>query len=76
MSGMISAAAEGEPMGTAGSHGSKKGELWCPQGAAFAKSSNALFVADYVNGRVVVYDTNTMEHMRTFGERFRTPSVA
>jgi len=61
--------AEGEPMGTAGSHGSKKGELWCPQGAAFAKSSNALFIADHINGRVVVFDTNTMEHMRTFGSR-------
>lgn len=41
----------------------------CPQGAAFAKSSNALFIADHINGRVVVFDTNTMEHMRTFGSR-------
>eukprot|EP00322_Chrysochromulina_rotalis_P029239 CAMPEP_0115834230 /NCGR_PEP_ID=MMETSP0287-20121206/3577_1 /TAXON_ID=412157 /ORGANISM="Chrysochromulina rotalis, Strain UIO044" /LENGTH=331 /DNA_ID=CAMNT_0003287661 /DNA_START=15 /DNA_END=1010 /DNA_ORIENTATION=- len=65
--------AEGEPMGTAGSHGSKKGELWCPQDAAFAKSANALFVADQINGRVVVYDTNTMEHMRTFGSRGSEP---
>ena len=65
--------AEGEPMGTAGSHGSKKGELWCPQGVAFAKSANALFVTDHINGRVVVYDTNTMEHMRTFGSRGSDP---
>ena len=65
--------AEGEPMGSAGSHGSKKGELWCPQGVAFAKNANALFVADYINGRIVVYDTNTMEHMRTFGSRGAEP---
>ena len=62
------ALADGAPLGKAGSHGSKNnGELWCPHGVTIAKGS--AYVADYINGRVVVYDISNMEHLRTFGER-------
>jgi len=63
---------DGAPLGKAGSHGSKKnGELWCPHGVAISKGQ--AFVADYINGRVVVYDISNMEHVRTFGERGSEP---
>ena len=59
---------DGAPLGKAGSHGSKKtGELWCPHGVCINKGQ--AFVADYINGRVVVYDIGSMEHVRTFGTR-------
>ncbi|KOO24336.1 NHL repeat containing protein [Chrysochromulina tobinii] len=59
---------DGAPLGKAGSHGSKKtGELWCPHGVCINKGQ--AFVADYINGRVVVYDIGSMEHVRTFGAR-------
>ena len=62
------ALADGAPLGRAGSHGSKKnGELWCPHGVAISKGH--AFVADYINGRVVVFDCSNMEHLRTFGAR-------
>ena len=60
--------ADGAPAGRAGSHGSKKnGELWCPHGVTISKGQ--AFVADYINGRVVVFDCSNMEHVRTFGAR-------
>ena len=62
------ALADGSPLGKAGSHGSKKnGELWCPHGVTISKGQ--AFVADYINGRIVVYDISNMEHVRTFGSR-------
>lgn len=65
---------DGAPLGRAGHHGAKKAhELWCPQGCAvskrFSTETRELFVADSINGRVVVYDAGSMEHVRTFGER-------
>ena len=66
------ALADGAPLGRAGSHGSKKnGELWCPHGVAISKGH--AFVADYINGRVVVFDCSNMEHLRTFGARGSEP---
>lgn len=62
------ALADGAPLGKAGSHGSKtNGELWCPHGVTISKGQ--AFVADYINGRIVVYDISNMEHVRTFGTR-------
>ena len=50
---------------------------WCPQGCAVSKRFSTevreLFVADSINGRVVVYDASTMDHIRTFGERGSAP---
>ena len=66
------ALADGAPLGRAGSHGSKKnGELWCPHGVAINKGQ--AFVADYINGRVVVFDVQSMEHVRTFASRGSEP---
>jgi DNA-binding beta-propeller fold protein YncE len=66
------ALADGSPLGRAGSHGSKKnGELWCPHGVTISKGQ--AFVADYINGRIVVYDVSNMEHVRTFGSRGSEP---
>ena len=66
------ALADGAPLGRVGSHGSKKnGELWCPHGVVISKGQ--AFVADYINGRVVVYDVSNMEHVRTFGSRGSEP---
>jgi DNA-binding beta-propeller fold protein YncE len=67
------ALSDGSLLAKAGSHGSKKGEMWCPQGCAFVKAQNTLFVADHINGRIVVFDTNTMEHIRSFGSRGTEP---
>ena len=62
----------GAPLGRAGSHGSKKnGELWCPHGVTISKGQ--AFVADYINGRIVVYDCSNMEHVRTFSSRGSEP---
>ena len=72
------ALADGSPMGRAGAHGRKPGNLWCPMGALVAKRTSAmdegdkrmdLYVADYINGRICVYDPSNMEFLRTFGER-------
>jgi len=66
------ALADGAAAGRAGSHGSKKnGELWCPHGVAMSKGQ--VFVADYINGRVVVFDCSNMEHVRSFGARGSEP---
>jgi DNA-binding beta-propeller fold protein YncE len=66
------ALADGAPIGRAGSHGSKKnGELWCPHGVTISKGQ--AYVADYINGRVVVFDCSNMEHVRTFGARGAEP---
>ena len=69
---------EGAPVGRVGHHGAKKpADLWCPMGIALVKRFGSevreLFVADFVNGRVVVYDAGSMEHIRTFGERGDAP---
>lgn len=66
------ALADGMPVARAGTHGSKKnGELWCPHGVTISKGQ--AFVADYINGRIVVYDVSNMEHVRTFGSRGSEP---
>jgi len=66
------ALADGMPVARAGTHGSKKnGELWCPHGVTISKGQ--AFVADYINGRIVVYDVSNMEHVRTFCSRGSEP---
>ena len=72
--------ADGAPVGRAGSHGRKPGNLWCPMDVVMARRGNIheggegdkrsdLFVADYINGRVCVYDPSNMEFLRSFGQR-------
>jgi DNA-binding beta-propeller fold protein YncE len=60
-----------EPIGVIGSFGGGEGQFSRPQGLAFDRAANELYVADSNNHRVVVYDPDG-RRLRQFG----TPGTA